>query len=69
MESWIEQDGKTILKGNIEFIEGEVDKNKQPTCFILVTSEDGQEHKIFLRASSVQEYKEFLNSLEQVLRH
>jgi hypothetical protein len=70
MKVWIENNEKDLLAlGSVDFVEGEVDKDKKPTFFILATDANGKEFKVFLKAESIQEHKHFIKDVEQVLRH
>lgn len=70
MKIWIENNSKDLLaQGTLDFVEGEVDKDKKPTFFVLATNEQGKEFRVFFKSESVEEHKRFLKDVELVLRH
>jgi len=70
MKIWIENNEKDLLaQGTVDFVEGEVDKDKQPTFFALATDDNGKEFRVFFKSETIEEHKQLIKDLEQVLRH
>lgn len=70
MDIWIENNKQDLLvSGTLDFIEGEVNAQKEPVFYVLATDKKGDEFRIFFKSKHVSEHKEFIKHVEEVLRH